>query len=131
MSVLKKSIMALTTLIATTPFAIAHDADPGSSAALHILSNGEHFSGFLFIGVLVGLFVSLAGGWRKSGVVWMAAVPFFLLSSDSHVPLIEPGGIIFAIGFLSAGFFIIFVAGNAAATILRDANPNEKSVKKE
>ena len=131
MSLLKKSIMALITLIATTPFAIAHDADPESSAALHILSNGEHFSGFLFIGVLVGLFVSLSGGWRKSGVVCMAAVPFFLLSSDSHVPLIEPGGIIFAIGFLSAGFFIIFVAGNAAATILRDANPNEKSVKKE
>ena len=131
MSFLKKSIMALITLIATTPFAIAHDADPGSSAALHILSNGEHFSGFLFIGVLVGLFVSLSGGWRESGVVWMAAGPFFLLSSDSHVPLIEPGGIIFAIGFLSAGFFIMFIAGNAAATILRDANPNEKSVKKE
>ena len=131
MSFLKKSIMALTALIATTPFATAHDAGPGSSAVLHILSNGEHFSGFLFIGVLLGLLISLAGGWRESRVGWMAAVPFFLLSSDSHVSLIEPGGIIFAVGFLSAGFFIMFVAGNAAATILRDANPNEKSVKKE
>ena len=131
MNFLQNSIMMLTTLIATIRFAIAHDADPGSSAALHILSNGEHFSGFLFIGVLLGLFVSLSGSWRKSGFVWMATVPFFLLSSDSHLPLIEPGGIIFAVGFLSAGFFIMSVAGAAAATILRNANPDEKLVKKE
>ena len=123
--------MAVTMLIGSASFASAHDADLASSAALHILSNGEHFSGFFFIGVLVGLFVSLAGGWRKSGVIWITAVPFFLLSSDSHVSLIEPGGIIFAIGFLSAGFLIMFVASNAAAAILRDTNPTEKTAKKE
>ena len=131
MSFLKKSIIALAMLIATAPFAIAHDADPSSSAALHILSKGEHFSGFLFIGVLVGLFVSLAGGWRRSGVIRMTAVPFFLISSDSHVSLIGPGGIIFAVGFLSAGFLIMFFAGNATAAMLRDANPNKEPVKKE
>ena len=129
MSFLKKSIMALTALIATTPFATAHDAGPGSSAVLHILSNGLHFSGFLFIGVLVGLFVPS----RRLAEIWSCMDGRRTLlssSSDSHVPLIEPGGIIFAIGFLSAGF-IMFIAGNAAAMILRDANPNEKSVKKE
>ena len=131
MSLLKISIIALTMSIGSASSAIAHDAALASSAALHILSNGEHLSGFFFIGVLVGLFVGLTGGWRESGVFWIAAVPFFLLSSDSHVSLIEPGGIIFAIGFLSAGFLIMFVAGNAAAAILRDINPNEKNVKRE
>ena len=131
MSLLKISIIALTMSIGSASSAIAHDAALASSAALHILSNGEHLSGFFFIGVLVGLFVGLADGWRKSGVIWITAIPFFLLSSDSHVSLVEPGGIVFAIGFLSSGFFIVFVAGNAVTAILRDTNPNEKTVKKE
>mgnify|MGYP001295268113 CR=1 FL=1 len=131
MSLLKISIIALTMSIGSASSAIAHDAALASSAALHILSNGEHLSGFFFIGVLVGIFISLAGGWRKSGVIWITAIPFFLLSSDSHVSLIEPGGIIFAIGFLSSGFLIIFLAGNTAAAILRNTNPDEETVKKE
>ena len=125
MSLFKKFIIALTISISMMQYAIAHDAVPGSSAVLHILSNGEHFSGFFFIGVLVGLFVCLAGGWQKSRFVWITAIPFFLLSSDSHVSVIEPGGITFAIGFLSSGFFIMFVVGNAAAAFLRDNNFNK------
>ena len=61
----------------------------------------------------------------------MAAIPFFLLSSGSHVSLVEPSGIIFAVGFLSTGFLIMFVAGNAAIRVLHDTNSNEKSVKKD
>ena len=131
MSLLKKSIMVLIMLISTASFAIAHDTDPGSSAVLHILSNGKHCSAFLFIGVLIGLFVSLTGEWQKSRVIWIVGLPFFLISSDSHVSLIEPGGIIFAIGFLSAGLLIMFGACNAAAVVLRQANPNDRTVKKE
>ena len=103
MSLLKISVVALTGF---TPSAIAHDVNRVSSAALHILSNGEHFSGFFFLGILTGLFASLAGGWRRSVGLWMAAIPFFPLSRGSHVSLVEPGGIIFAVGFFATLFCV-------------------------
>ena len=131
MSLPKISTMALIIFIGSAPSAIAHDADLASSATLHILNNGEHFSGFVFLGVLVGLFIILAGGWQKSRIIWITAIPFFLLSSDSHVSLIEVDGIIFAIGFLSSGLLIMFVTGNAVMKILRYTNPDERNVKKE
>ena len=131
MSLLKNSVVALTILTGFPPSAIAHDVHRVSSAALHILSNGEHFSGFFFLGILTGLFASLAGSRRRSVGLCMAAIPFFLLSSGSHVSLVEPGGIIFAVGFLSTGFLIMFVAGNAAIRVLHDTDANEKSVKKD
>tara|TARA_B100000676_G_scaffold136893_1_gene135661 strand:- start:8441 stop:8851 length:411 start_codon:yes stop_codon:yes gene_type:complete len=72
-------------------------------AFLHIAASIMHLTSFAVMGIMCELYRCYDG----SGVYgWTFIAPFALLLSHAHVPFQSGNGLIFAMGFAAAGYFI-------------------------
>ena len=102
-------------VLAPTSAAFAHHALPDSSGFLHIVAGADHFAGFFIMGALGGLYAHLFGGWRYICGTMLA---FVLLASHSHMPLWTGTGLLFAMGFSSAGLLIAVAAARLTIALV-------------
>ena len=72
-------------------------------AFLHIASNVLHLTSFAVMGIMCELYRGYSGG---SNYGWIFIAPFALLLSHAHVPFQSGNGLIFALGFVAAGYFV-------------------------
>ena len=97
------SFSTLVVLLGLTSEASAHLGMPVSAGSLHIMIQISHVIGFIIMGIVSGLHIRLFG---SRIFVWSIMVPFVLLMSHAHHPLMDWNGLQFAMGFLSTGLII-------------------------
>ena len=97
------SFCMIAVLVGFTSEANAHLEAPVSPGSLHIIIDLSHIIGFIIMGIVSGLHIRLFG---SRIFVWSIMVPFVLLMSHAHHPLMDWNGLQFAMGFLSTGLII-------------------------
>lgn len=110
-----RGLLLFVVFVVTPVSALAHPAAPGSSGFLHALASADHFTGFFVIGAMCGLYLHL---FRGRLYVYGSLLPFVLLASHDHAPVADQAGLVFALGFLGAGFVIAFAAVRLAMALV-------------
>ena len=72
-------------------------------AFFHIAASILHITSFAVMGIMCELYRCYGG---SSFYGWTSIAPFTLLLSHAHVPFQSGNGLIFAMGFAAAGYFI-------------------------
>ena len=72
-------------------------------AFLHIATSILHLSSFAVMGIMCELYRGYSGG---SIYGWIFIAPFAFLLSHAHVPFQSGDGLMFAMGFATAGYIV-------------------------
>tara|TARA_B100000676_G_scaffold313021_1_gene390755 strand:- start:1145 stop:1570 length:426 start_codon:yes stop_codon:yes gene_type:complete len=97
------SFYTIAVLLGFTSEASAHFGVPVGAGSLHIMIDLSHIIGFIVMGIISGLHIQLFG---RRIFVWVIMVPFVLLMSHAHDPILDWNGLRFAMGFFSTGLMI-------------------------
>tara|TARA_B100000676_G_C17929259_1_gene759912 strand:- start:540 stop:941 length:402 start_codon:yes stop_codon:yes gene_type:complete len=99
------SIFFLTgvTLFSAFPAEAHYAGQSAPVASLHIASSILHLTGFALMGIISELYRCYGHSEISS---WTLIAPFALLMSHAHVPLQSDNGLIFAMGFVAAGYLV-------------------------
>ena len=108
--------------------AVAHEATPGSPGFWHVLSDAGHFVEFLVIGAMSGLYVRRFGGRLY---VCGSLLPLVLLASHLHVPITGGAGLLFAFGFLGAGFVLAAATARVVIALVEDLGARPPSAERD
>lgn len=111
---IRTACLSLALLLGIASVAGAHEAAPGSSGFLHVVGHVGHFVPFLIVGAMGGIYLYLFGGWISVGA---AMLPLAVLSSHSHAPISTSEGLVFAGGFVTAGFVNAIVAARLVCAL--------------
>ena len=93
----------------------AHNVDMDGSGFVHVISDIDHSLGFVLIGMFGGFYIYLFGSKRY---VFACMVPFAALGANSHAAILTGAGIVFSLGFLTAGVVLVCAALSLAATLM-------------
>lgn len=126
---LSRSFIASIVLSATTASAaMAHEPLAGDSGVLHVLARADHFAGFVIIGAMSGLYLYLS---RDRLYLFGCVLPFVILASHAHAPITSQAGLVFAMGFLSAGFLIAYAAALFGMALIKQLSPRRPRLERD
>lgn len=108
--------------------AVAHEATPGSQGFWHVLAGAGHFVEFLVIGAMGGLYLRRFGGRLY---VYGSLLPLVLLASHLHVPITGEAGLLFALGFLGAGFVVAAATARVVVALVEDLSARPPSAERD
>ena len=91
------------TLFFLSPAEAHFPSETDPIAFFHIASNVLHLTSFAVMGIMCELYRGYSGG---SNYGWIFIAPFALLLSHAHVPFQSVDGLMFAMGFVAAGYFV-------------------------